>query len=282
MATLCHLDGNAAATDRAVRFLGEEHDQGALLVVVIDPIVPIVNIEVLIPGPAFGHLSEEAQASVTLKGARSRRAPPRGPDNGHMPGASSLPARGVSPGDPRDAGRCANAVATVGAMASAGSGGQAPRSRSGYRQHSCRVEGRRVAGRGRWLFRRFRTGPQADAHGNVSSPRSPNPACRLPAPGSPVESCGSHTGSLVGSHHDTSYWSAGTLSARHRRTGRSFVSKLRLNHCEVTLDSSRARSGDRSCGAVIRSHARVGSLAGDVAVSAPGRSRQDLVRSFHG
>ena len=26
MATLCHLDGNAAATDRAVRFLGEEHD----------------------------------------------------------------------------------------------------------------------------------------------------------------------------------------------------------------------------------------------------------------
>ena len=47
----------------------------------------------------------------------------------------------------------------------------------------------------RWRFRRFRPGPQSDAHGYVSSPRSPNPACRFPAPGSPVESCGSHTGS---------------------------------------------------------------------------------------
>ena len=37
----------------------------------------------------------------------------------------------------------------------------------------------------------------AEAHGHVSSPRSPNPACRFPAPGSPVESCGSHTGCPV-------------------------------------------------------------------------------------
>ena len=57
-----------------------------------------------------------------------------------------------------------------------------------------RVEGRRVTGRARWLIRRFRTGPQSEAHRHVSSPRSPNPACRFPAPGSPVESCGSHTG----------------------------------------------------------------------------------------
>ena len=49
--------------------------------------------------------------------------------------------------------------------------------------------------------------------------------------------------------------SAGTLSARRQRTtDRSIVSKLRLDHCEVTLDSSRARSGDRSCVAVTRSH----------------------------
>ena len=31
--------------------------------------------------------------------------------------------------------------------------------------------------------------------GTFPSPRSPNPACRFPAPGSPVESCGSHTNS---------------------------------------------------------------------------------------
>ena len=58
----------------------------------------------------------------------------------------------------------------------------------------CRVEGRRVTGRARWLIRRFRAGPQSESRGHVSSPRSPNPACRFPAPGSPVESCGSHTG----------------------------------------------------------------------------------------
>ena len=62
------------------------------------------------------------------------------------------------------------------------------------RRSNGRVEGRRVTGRARWLIRRFRTGPQSEAHRHVSSPRSPNPACRFPAPGSPVESCGSHTG----------------------------------------------------------------------------------------
>ena len=53
---------------------------------------------------------------------------------------------------------------------------------------SGRVEGRRVTGSV------AQTGPQSEAHRHVSSPRSPNPACRFPAPGSPVESCGSHTG----------------------------------------------------------------------------------------
>ena len=57
-----------------------------------------------------------------------------------------------------------------------------------------RVEGRRVTGRVRWLIRRFRAGPQSETRRHVSSPRSPNPAGRFPAPGSPVESCGSHTG----------------------------------------------------------------------------------------
>ena len=57
-----------------------------------------------------------------------------------------------------------------------------------------RVEERRVTGRVRWLIRRFRAGPQSESRRHVSSPRSPNPAGRFPAPGSPVESCGSHTG----------------------------------------------------------------------------------------
>ena len=57
-----------------------------------------------------------------------------------------------------------------------------------------RVEGRRVTGRVRWLIRRFRDGPQSESRRHVSSPRSPNPAGRFPAPGSPVESCGSRTG----------------------------------------------------------------------------------------
>ena len=68
------------------------------------------------------------------------------------------------------------------------------RSMEANKTRSSRVEGRRVTGRARWLIRRFRTGPQSEAHRHVSSPRSPNPACRFPAPGSPVESCGSHTG----------------------------------------------------------------------------------------
>ena len=37
----------------------------------------------------------------------------------------------------------------------------------------CRVEGRRVTGRVRWLIRRFRTGPQSETRRHVSSPRSP-------------------------------------------------------------------------------------------------------------
>ena len=57
----------------------------------------------------------------------------------------------------------------------------------------CRVRGWRAYIRVRWRFRRFRSGPQSGSHRHVSSPCSPNPACRFPAPGSPVGSCASHT-----------------------------------------------------------------------------------------
>ena len=56
-----------------------------------------------------------------------------------------------------------------------------------------RVRGWRADIRVRWRFRHFRTGPQSGSHRHVSSPCSPNPACRFPAPGSPVGSCASHT-----------------------------------------------------------------------------------------
>ena len=56
-----------------------------------------------------------------------------------------------------------------------------------------RVKGWRAYIRVRWRFRRFRSGPQSGSHRLVSSPCSPNPACRFPAPGSPVGSCASYT-----------------------------------------------------------------------------------------
>ena len=61
---------------------------------------------------------------------------------------------------------------------------------------SCRVKGWRAYIRVRWRFRRFHAGPQSGSHRHVSSPCSPNPACRFPAPGSPVGSCVSHTSVL--------------------------------------------------------------------------------------
>ena len=61
------------------------------------------------------------------------------------------------------------------------------------RRPICRVRGWRANCRVRWRFRRFRSGPQSGSHRHVSSPCSPNPACRFPAPGSPVGSCASHT-----------------------------------------------------------------------------------------
>ena len=61
--------------------------------------------------------------------------------------------------------------------------------------HIGRVEDWRASRRVRWPFRRFRSGPQSGSHDRVSSPRSPNPACPFRAPGSPVGSCVSHTGS---------------------------------------------------------------------------------------
>ncbi len=65
---------------------------------------------------------------------------------------------------------------------------------AGTKSASGRVGGWRADGRVRWHIRRFRSGPQSGSHGCVSSPRSPNPACRFPAPGSPVGSCTSYTG----------------------------------------------------------------------------------------
>ena len=60
----------------------------------------------------------------------------------------------------------------------------------GYRPDSCRVERRRVAGRVWWLIRCFLRFPWARFLPPLSEP-----AGRFPAPSSPVESCGSHTGS---------------------------------------------------------------------------------------
>ena len=56
-----------------------------------------------------------------------------------------------------------------------------------------RVKGWRAYIRVRWRFRCFRSGPKSGSHRHVSSPCSPNPACRFPEPGSPVGSCASHT-----------------------------------------------------------------------------------------
>ena len=57
-----------------------------------------------------------------------------------------------------------------------------------------RVGNWRAEIRVRWQLRRFRDGPRSGSHNHVSSPRSPNPACRFPALGSPVGSCVSYTG----------------------------------------------------------------------------------------
>ena len=67
--------------------------------------------------------------------------------------------------------------------------GQVPANHSSQ----CRVKGWRAYIRVRWRVRRFRAGPQSGSHRHVSSPCSPNPACRFPAPGSPVGSCASYT-----------------------------------------------------------------------------------------
>ena len=53
----------------------------------------------------------------------------------------------------------------------------------------CRVEDWRASFRGRWLFRRLRSGPQSGSHGRVSSPRSSNRTCGFPAHGSRTRSC---------------------------------------------------------------------------------------------
>ena len=57
---------------------------------------------------------------------------------------------------------------------------------------------------------------------HVSSPRSPNPAGRSPAPGSPVESCGSHTGSRSRPAHRV-LRAVAPKPAPLRRTGRCVV-----------------------------------------------------------
>ncbi len=52
-----------------------------------------------------------------------------------------------------------------------------------------RVEDWRASLRVRWLFRRFRSGPQSGSHGHVSSPRSSNRTCGFPASGFRTRSC---------------------------------------------------------------------------------------------
>ncbi len=52
-----------------------------------------------------------------------------------------------------------------------------------------RVEGWRADRRVRWLFRRFRSGPQTGSRSHVSSPRSSNRMCGSPASGSQPGSC---------------------------------------------------------------------------------------------
>ena len=56
-----------------------------------------------------------------------------------------------------------------------------------------RVEDWRASFRVRWLFRRFRVGPQSGSHDCVSSPRSSNRACGFPASGFRTRSCPSHS-----------------------------------------------------------------------------------------
>ena len=51
------------------------------------------------------------------------------------------------------------------------------------------VEDWRASLRVRWLFRRFRSGPQSGSHGHVSSPRSSNRTCGFPASGFRTRSC---------------------------------------------------------------------------------------------
>ena len=52
-----------------------------------------------------------------------------------------------------------------------------------------RVEDWRASLRVRWLFLRFRSGPQSGSHGHVSSPRSSNRTCGFPASGFRTRSC---------------------------------------------------------------------------------------------
>ena len=52
-----------------------------------------------------------------------------------------------------------------------------------------RVEDWRASFRVRWLFRRFRVGPQSGSHDYVSSPRSSNRTCGFPASGFRTRSC---------------------------------------------------------------------------------------------
>ena len=122
-------------------------------------------------------------------------------------GLRGVPARG------RLARRCAGGAAAPRAATPVG---PERAGRSGVRtQRAGRVKGWRANCRVRWRFRRFRSGPQSGSHGHVSSPCSPNPACRFPAPGSPVGSCASHTDRLCESDTQAVGLSRHDLRMRH-------------------------------------------------------------------
>ena len=96
-----------------------------------------------------------------------------------------------------------------------------------------RVEDWRASFRVRWPFRRFRSGPQSGSHGHVSSPRSPNPACPFRAPGSPVGSCGSHTGN--------------TRDGRRSRWSGTPTRASPEGHIPLTLRADRRRVDRQAC-----------------------------------
>ena len=120
-------------------------------------------------------------------------------------------------------------------------GGQPPAATRPWR-YSSRVRGWRADIRVRWRFRHFRAGPQSGSHGHVSSPCSPNPACRFPAPGSPVGSCASHT-----DRREDSGRQVVGLSRHHLRTRHGFRSAF-PSHLRRAAEPVYASTTSNLCG----------------------------------